>query len=106
MFRIRPFFNAVDVPRDLAGGWLPALLHAIKCMLQLPSSYASTEQPPLLPASCTDWRVTSHAVQFTCAGLDVDVMVTSEWNASAEPTGYDELFEVTCKQTSAAGRQW
>jgi hypothetical protein len=91
-----------DVPRDGQGGWLPSLLQAIKSVLQV-SSNADQSQ---LSARCTDWRKTSHAVQFTCAGLDVDIMVTADWNVTSEPVGYDALFEVTCKQKSVSSRQW
>lgn len=93
----------IDIPRDSRGGWLFALLHAIKTVLQVSSVNDTNDQ---LPANFSDWHVTSHAVQFTYAGLDVDVMVTSDWNTSGTSAGYDALFDVTCEQKSVASRQW
>lgn len=105
-----------DVPRDRYGPWVPALLHAIMAVLRKPSAPASVGGASgevggvcELPSTCTKWNVTSYSIQFHCAGVDVDIFLTSDWSTkdadSAYPR-YDALYDVTCQQTNHADRYW
>ena len=81
---------------------MPCLLEAVKNFLQ----QHSTNPDPFYPLPpCEDFNVTSYSVQFTCNGLDVDVMLTYDWD-SDDGGGYIGLYANSMKETSARGRQW
>lgn len=67
---------------------------------------ASNNPDPFYPLPpCADFHVTPTALQFTCGGMDVDVMLAFDWD-SEEGGGYVTLYEYTCRRTLARARQW
>lgn len=45
--------------------------------------------------------------QFTCGGVDVDILFSYDWDTDeARRGGYNALYDLTCKQETLKGKQW
>jgi len=87
---------------------MPAFLRALKNLLL----HANANQDPLLSLpSFTDVILTSRALQFTCDGFDIDIMVTHDWKSDTVGGGggggaYTSLYDASCNEESDRARQW
>ena len=80
---------------------MPSVLRAIHSFIK----DASDNPDPFYPIPpCSDFTITPYSVQFTCAGLDVDVIVTYDWDSDGG--GYVGLYGNSITQETARGRQW
>lgn len=90
-----------DLPRTGQEAWVQPLLEACRNFLD----QANSSPEPLFPLpKCSDFNVTPYALQFTCGGMDVDVLLSRDWDV--EENGYEMIYDLTCKQTTQARRQW
>ena len=95
-----------DVPRENQSRWMQPLLHSVKNFLAQASSGSGGFQDPFGPAlpRLTDLTVTPFALQCSCDGLDIDLMVTFDWET--EMGGTEALYTASCAPTTSGGRQW
>lgn len=91
-----------DVPSEGQERWMPSLLHAVSNVFQ--NASANPDPYHQLP-DCSYFTTTPYAVQFTCGGVDVDIMISFDWN-SRESGGANAIYDVSCKQTTHSGRRW
>ena len=95
-------FLCPDVPSEGQERWMPSLLHAVSNVFQ--NASANPDPYHQLP-DCSYFTTTPYAVQFTCGGVDVDIMISFDWN-SRESGGANAIYDVSCKQTTRSGRRW
>ena len=50
---------------------------------------------------------TEYALQFTCGGVDVDIMFSYDWDMDElNKGGYNTVYDITSKTNTKKGRQW
>ena len=50
---------------------------------------------------------TDYALQFTCGGVDVDIMLSYDWDMDElNKGGYNAVYDISTKTNTKKGRQW